>query len=341
MRIRPEILVISTLAGLVVGCGQSVDAPKVANSQCVDIPNGQYFQFVEGRLVNVTQGDVDGQERPFETARRISSTLGGMGYPWVSIEWDGQIAVVSGLALDEASRSDAFIAAKSMFEADPVSGPLVQRVVNNMEVREAEEAIAFRLTQELVEDDGLRWLRVAITGKVATLIGTTSDTNEKQIGYSIGRSTVESDLEASSIVNIVVDAIRVAGSPAPVGNALVDLEAPYSLASCQAAFSQVMSGREVAFQTGESIVERTSSRLLDALTGVALLCEAHAIEVAVRVGAEEGLDDGLDLSQRRASSVRDYLMAYGVSPDALTARGYGRFEDDVSETAFIVRPRES
>lgn len=341
MRVRPENLVISMLASLLVGCGQSVDVPNVVHSQCVDIPDGQYFQFVDGRLVNVTQLDIDGQERPPETARRISSTLAGMGYPWVSLDWDGQTAVVSGLALDEATRSDAFIAAKSIFEADPVSGPLVQRVVNNMDVREAEEAIAFRLTQELVEEDGFKWIRVAINGKVATLIGATSDTNEKQIGYSIGRSTVESDLEASSIVNIVVDAIWVAGNTAPVGTALVDLDAPFTLASCQTAFSQVMSGREVAFQAGESIVVRTSSRLLDAVTGVALLCEEHAIEVAVRVGAEEGVNDGLDLSQRRASAVRDYLLAYGVSPDALTARGYGRFEDAVSETAFIVRPRDS
>jgi len=341
MRNRPENLVILMLASLVVGCGQSSDAPSSAISQCVDIPNGQYFQFVDGRLTSVTQRDVDNQERPPETARRIGSTLAGMGYPWVSLDWDGQVAVVSGLALDEASRSDAFIAAKSVFEADAVSGPLVQRVVNNMEVRAAEEAIAIRLTQELAEEDGLRWLSVVINGNVATLVGAASSEDDKQAGYRIGRSAVESDLESGAIVNIVVDAIALPDAADPVGTALIGLDTAPELASCQAAFNQVMDGRDVAFEAGEAIVERASSRLLDAVTGAALICEDHAIEIAVRVGAMEGVGDGLDLSQQRATAVRDYLLAYGVSSDAISARGYGRYEDAVSETAFIVRPRES
>ena len=340
MRIRPENLVILMLASLVGGCEQPADVRTVAGSECVDIPNGQYFQFVDGRLVSATQRDIEDQERPPETARRIGSTLAGMGYPWVALDWNGEVAVVSGLAQDEASRSDAFIAAKSLFEADSVSGPLVQRVVNNMEVREAEDAIAIRLTKELTEEDGLGWLSVVIDRKVATLVGIAGDLETKEAGYSIGRSTVESDLDAGAIINIVVDAISIAGDADPVGAALVELDAPAGLASCQAAFNQVMERRDVAFVVDEAIVERTSSRLLDAVTGVALICEDHVIEIAVRIGSAEGTGDGLDLSQRRASAVRDYLMAYGVLPEALTARGYGRFEDAVSETAFIVRPRE-
>jgi len=339
MRIRPENLVISMLVSLVVGCGQSVDVPPAASSQCVDVPNGQYFQFIDGRLVSATQQDVADQERPPQTARRIGRTLASMGYPWVSLSWDGQIATVSGIALDEASRSDAFIAAKSIFEADSVSGPLVQRVINNMEVREAEQAIAVRLTQELVEEDGVGWLGVVITGRVATLVGIARDANEKEIGYSLGRSTVESDLEASVIVNIVVDAIALPGNINPVGRALVELDGT-GVADCQVAFNQVMDGREAEFEGGESVMKRTSSRLLDAITGIALMCDSHSIEIVTRIGSDEGIGDGLDLSQRRASTVRDYLLAYGVSPEALTARGYGRNEAAVSETAFIVRPRQ-
>lgn len=341
MRIGPENLVILMLAGLVVACGQTVDAPDTANSQCVDIPNGQYFQFVDGKLRSATQRDAYNQERPPETARRIGSTLAGMGYPWVSLDWDGQVAVVSGLALDDASRSDAFIAAKSVFEADAVSGPLVQRVVNNMDVRAAEEAIAIRLTEELAEEDGLDWLSVVINGKVATLVGAARDENDKQVGYRIGRAAIESDLESSAIINIVVDAISLPAAADPVGAALIELDGDADLASCQAAFNKIMDRRGVAFEASEATVQRSSSRLLDAVTGAALICEDHAIEIAVRVGAMEGVGDGLDLSQQRATAVRDYLLAYGVSSDAVSARGYGRYEDAVSETAFIVRPRDS
>lgn len=352
MHLRPENLVVSALASLLVGCGQSVDAPKTISSQCVDIPNGEYFRFVDGRLVSVTQREVDDQERPPETARRIAGTLAGMGYPWIVLEWDGRIAVISGIALDENSRSDAFIAAKSVFEADPVSGPLVLRVVNNMDVRDAEQAIAIRLTRELVEEDGLDWLRVAMAGKVATLIGTADSSSEKEIGYSIGRSTVESDLDASTIVNIVVDAITLSGNGDPVGLALIELNADASVADCQSAFNQVLVGRDVQFEEGESIVKRVSSRLLDAVTGVALLCEGYNMEIVGHIGPRETTSDALDLSQRRASSVRDYLMAYGVSPESLTARGYGRIDTidlngapnsalSLPKTAFIVRPRDT
>lgn len=350
MRSRPENLVVTMLACLLASCGPAVDQQQRANSVCVEIPNGQYFQFVDGRLVATSSVEISEQERPPETARRIGATLAGMGYPWVSLQWDGQTVTVSGIALDENSRSDAFIATKSAFEADPVAGRLVQRVINNMSIRDTEDAIAIRLTEELVEEDGLTWLRVNIADRVAILEGTAATAQEKELGYGVGRSTVLSDLDASTIVNIVVDAIQVDENGDTVGGALLDLASDASISGCQAAFNQVMDGREVEYEPREAIVKKSSSRLLDAVTGVALLCEAHAIEIAGHTGPEEFNVDALDLSQRRASSVRDYLMAYGVSPDALIARGYGNIgpiqpganADLVfPNTAFVVSARDS
>ena len=350
MRLRPENLVVTMLACLLVSCGPVADPPEAVSSVCVEIPNGQYFQFIDGRLVATSSVAISEQERPPETARRIGATLAGMGYPWVTLQWDGQTVTVSGLALDENSRSDAFIATKSAFEADPVAGLLVQRVINNMEVRDTEDAIAIRLTEELVEEDGLAWLGVRIVGKVAILEGQAPTAQDKELGYGIGRSTILSDLDASVIVNIVVDAIRLAGQGDPTGLALVDLSVDPSVSECQSAFNQVMDDREVEFEPNESIVKKASSRLLDAVTGVALLCETHDIEIAGHTGPEEFNDGALDLSQRRASSVRDYLMAYGVSPDALTARGYGNIGPiqpgvDANlvfpNTAFVVTARDS
>ena len=262
------------------------------------------------------------------------------------------MATVSGVALDDNARSDAYVAAKSALEADPVSGPLVERIINDMEIHATEEAIAIRLTQELVQEDGLNWLRVVIAGRVATLEGVTSSAREKEVGYSIGRSTVESDLAASQLINIVVDAIQIRGNGEPVGLALIDLKSDPTITQCQTAFDATMAGREVAFEVNESIVKKSSSRLLDAMTGVALLCDIHDIEIAGYMDAETVAYDALELTQRRASSIRDYLMAYGVAPDALTARGYGRVtpldatgdEDEeivVPNTSFIVSASES
>lgn len=324
MRLGPGFLVGSMVSFVLVGCGTSDRAEPLAGSACVDIPNGQYFQYVGGRLVTTSTAEISAQEHPEVTLSRLQATLEGMGYPWVTLSWDGQVAVVSGMALDKNSRSDAFVAAKSAFEADPVAGPLVQRVINDMETHAAEEAIAIRLTDELVREDGLKWLRVVIAGRVATLEGVTTNAQDKEFGYRTGRSTVESDLAASQLINIVVDAIQVRNDSAPVGMALIDLKSDASIDECQAAFDAIMAGREVAFEVNESIVKKSSSRLLDAITGVALLCDSHDIEIGGHMSADAVAADAMELSQRRASSIRDYLMAYGVSPDALSARGYGR-----------------
>ena len=352
MRLGPGFLVglIGSLS--LVGCGASDRADPIVGSACVDIPNGQYFQYVEGRLVTTSVAEISAQEHPIETLNRLQTTLEGMGYPWVTLAWDGRVATVSGVAIDENSRSDAFIAAKSAFEADPVAGPLVERVINNMETHAAEEAIAIRLTEELVEEDGIKWLRVVIAGRVATLEGVTSNAQDKEFGYRTGRSTVESDLAASQLINIVVDAIQIRNDDAPVGMALIDLENQASVDECQAAFDAVMKGREVAFEVNESIVKKSSSRLLDAVTGVALLCDTHDIEIGGHMSADTVAADAMELTQRRASSIRDYLMAYGVSPDALSARGYGRDapsdavgNEDAdlanTNTRFIVRAGET
>ena len=63
--------------------------------------------------------------------------------------------------------------------------------------------------------------------------------------------------------------------------------------------------------------------MLDAVSGVATLCNAYNIEIGGhtdRIG-----DAGLNqtLSQRRASSVMAYLASKGVDTSNITAVGYG------------------
>ncbi|MFN3214541.1 MAG: OmpA family protein [Henriciella sp.] len=316
------IAAVSGLA-LLSACGSRSVAPAQPASECVDIPNGAYFQVIDGQFRAVSQNQLVAQERLPETARRIGVTLAGMGYPWVTLDWNGEIASISGVALDENTRSDAFIAAKSVFESDPVAGPLVQRVVNNMSVRDPAGAIAVRLSDELV-GEGYSWMRIEVSGQVATLIGTAPTRDMKELAYRAGRSLVESDLSAGEIVNIVVDAIAIRGNGTPIGSALIGLQPDPSLSTCEAAYAATMDVQDVLFIPGESIIENESARLLDAMTGVTLLCGAFPIEIAGYVTDETADELAMDLSQRRASAVKDYLMAYGVNPDQLTARGYGK-----------------
>lgn len=322
MRIGRRSIPIAMAVLVAAACENAVDTSEILASECVDIPNGAYFQVVDGRLTAITSSQVEARERPTETARRIRSTLAAMGYPWVALDWDGQVATVSGLALDENTRSDAYIAAKSVFESDPVAGPLVQRVINEMNVRDPIAAIAIRLTDEL-SSEGYSWLRVEMSGRVATLIGTAPTRDIKERAYRAGRGVIESDLNAGEIVNIVVDAISIRGNQAPVGTALIGLKENPNRSTCETTYSALMQSADVTFIPGESIIENASARLLDAATGVALLCEAFPIEIAGYAPPEtpEGL--AIDLSQRRASAVKDYLMAYGARSEQLSARGYG------------------
>ncbi|MEO1305685.1 MAG: OmpA family protein [Pseudomonadota bacterium] len=352
MQSRLKSLALVAASAALVGCGASPAEPKAASGvECVDIPNGQYFQVVEGRLVSTSLLEINGQERPYETAFRIANTLSRMGYPWVRLEWDGQTAILSGLALDENTRTDAFLAAKSLLETDMVAGRQLAAVINEIEVRDPVSATAVRLSEELA-DDGYPWLNVVMAGKVATLTGAAPSVSAKTDGYLVGRSTVESDLDAGERVNIVVDALRLNNGGPGIGAPLLNLTEGASAGECQDAFYAMMTDRNIQFEPNESVVLDGSSRLLDAATGIALLCESHTIEIESHIA---GLGDdafNLDLSQRRASAVRDYLMAYGVAPDALVARGYGASRPLVAEeasnadqlnvrTVFVVRPRSN
>ena len=345
MRFGRRSISITLVMLFAAACGNAPDTVQTPASQCVDIPNGAYFQVVDGRLIAITSKQLDARERPVDTARRIGATLAGMGYPWVLLDWDGQVATVSGLALDENTRSDAFIATKSAFEADPAAGVLVQRVVNNMSVRDPEGAIAVRLSDEL-SNEGYSWLRVEMSGRVATLIGTAPTRDMKELAYRAGRNIVESDLSAGEIVNIVVDAISIRGNGEPIGTPLIGFKPDPSISGCEAAYGALMDAQSVSFIPGESIIENESARLLDAVTGVALLCDGFGLEIAGYVPSDTAEDFAMDLSQRRASAVKDYLMAYGANPEQLIARGYGLPDQDgeeVSERAdgaieFIVRP---
>jgi len=80
---------------------------------------------------------------------------------------------------------------------------------------------------------------------------------------------------------------------------------------------------EINFETAKANIQPSSYSILDEIA--AALAANPQLKVAV-----EGHTDNtgarafnMDLSQRRAQSVVDYLVEKGVSPDRLTAKGYG------------------
>ena len=81
---------------------------------------------------------------------------------------------------------------------------------------------------------------------------------------------------------------------------------------------------KVYFNTNKATIKKVSHEILD---GVAQVMLDHPdillVEVAGHTDSDGSDESNLDLSQRRAEPVRDYLIGRGVDPDRLVAKGYG------------------
>ena len=99
---RDSVIAMVFAAGL-AACGPADDANLAKATQCVDLPEGQYFQVVDGRLVTISEMEETASEQPIIAAQRIGRSLAGQGFPWVTVAWDGQTATIGGQAPDAAS----------------------------------------------------------------------------------------------------------------------------------------------------------------------------------------------------------------------------------------------
>lgn len=85
----------------------------------------------------------------------------------------------------------------------------------------------------------------------------------------------------------------------------------------------------IKFETGKSVIQRSSNKTLDAAASV--LVKFPEIRVEVQGHTDDVGDDArnLTLSQARAQAVVDYLVGKGVALDHLVARGYGETQPTV------------
>jgi outer membrane protein OmpA-like peptidoglycan-associated protein len=82
--------------------------------------------------------------------------------------------------------------------------------------------------------------------------------------------------------------------------------------------------QDVNFETDRAVIKRESYPILDAVAAV-LLGNPDIAELEIQGHTDERGDDAynLELSDRRASSVRQYLIAKGVAAQRLSSLGYG------------------
>ena len=78
----------------------------------------------------------------------------------------------------------------------------------------------------------------------------------------------------------------------------------------------------VTFATGSATLTREAKAVLD-VQADRLVRRGDAVEVAGYASTPGTEQQNLELSKRRAETVREYLISRGVSPSLVTARGYG------------------
>jgi outer membrane protein OmpA-like peptidoglycan-associated protein len=99
-------------------------------------------------------------------------------------------------------------------------------------------------------------------------------------------------------------------------------EAPQAQA-CQTAYNTLLKGRVINFGSGSAVLADDSKPLLDALSAVAIRCGTYKVELGGHTDATGDATANQALSERRAQSVADYLVAKAVPASQLGVNGYG------------------
>ncbi|HEY8431332.1 MAG TPA: OmpA family protein, partial [Sandaracinaceae bacterium] len=98
--------------------------------------------------------------------------------------------------------------------------------------------------------------------------------------------------------------------------------------------------RQVNFATDSAEILPDSSQLLSEIADVILRHpELRLIEIQGHTDNRGGAQHNLELSQRRAEAVRDWLVRAGVDPNRLVARGYGQDQPLVPNITAANRAR--
>jgi outer membrane protein OmpA-like peptidoglycan-associated protein len=83
---------------------------------------------------------------------------------------------------------------------------------------------------------------------------------------------------------------------------------------------------DVLFDTGQYTLRPGAREKLAKVSGIILAHPGLQIEVDGHTDSVGGDDYNMKLSENRASAVRSYLVAQGVSADAVTSKGFGKTE---------------
>ena len=136
------------------------------------------------------------------------------------------------------------------------------------------------------------------------------------------------DTDGDGIPDYLDNCPKVAGSASNNGCPEVKKEV-------KALFKKALQG--IQFETGKSDIKPLSFPLLNQIANILILNSTYIIEVQGHTDNVGGYDYNITLSNKRAASVRQYLIEKGVTEDRITSNGYGYNKPVASNTSKIGR----
>jgi outer membrane protein OmpA-like peptidoglycan-associated protein len=85
----------------------------------------------------------------------------------------------------------------------------------------------------------------------------------------------------------------------------------------------IVSLPNILFETDQAMLKPEGREALAKISGVLMIAEGYTLSVEGHTDAVGSNEYNLDLSEKRATSVRDYLVSQGLSPANISVRGFG------------------
>ncbi len=140
-----------------------------------------------------------------------------------------------------------------------------------------------------------------------------------QLSGQVDSRQIRRELESSAREQI--EALGFAFTP---GIVLPDAPPPKEqVVALQAGLDELLEGKVVEFETGSAVITDAGKRLLDDVLDALGLFPDVAVEIAGHADAQGSAAKNLELSERRAQAVLDYLVSKGADPDRFVVVGYG------------------
>lgn len=129
---------------LAAACSQS-DVDAVAQTQCVDIPDG-YYLFTDGKF-SPTSADLAIEAAPEVTqhtvawSHDIESQLEDAGFGWFNLNVSGPVATFVGTAPNADTKQAAFEAGEAAIEADRQARAAIRIIVDGIAIEGVERGV--------------------------------------------------------------------------------------------------------------------------------------------------------------------------------------------------------